>query len=64
MGIDADLILKVNKSLFSAGAGPFPNDTGKEKLTYKSRTYRIEQVINNETDTFLKLVCVSDQKGV
>lgn len=64
MGVEADLILIVNKSLFSAGVGPFPNDSGKDKITYKARGYRIENVITNETDTFLKLVCVSDKKGV
>lgn len=61
--IDYDLIIKIARNLFNDGAGPFPNDSGQQKGTFKGRTYRIERVINAETDAFLKLVCNSAIKG-
>jgi hypothetical protein len=49
--LDADLVIYVRASLF--GTRP----ESKERLTFNSRTYRIEEVIVPATEPFLKLVC-------
>lgn len=51
--LDADLVVYVRTSLFGDGARP----QSKEKITFDSRTYRIEDVVVPATEPFLKLVC-------
>lgn len=51
--LDADLVVYVRADLFAADARP----KSKEKLTFNSRSYRIEDVIVPATEPFLKLVC-------
>jgi hypothetical protein len=51
---DADLILFVRAELFD----PADQPESKEKLTYRAKLYRIEEVVTLPGDGLLKLVCM------
>jgi hypothetical protein len=53
----ADLILLVLKSNLVATG--IPNNSGKEKVTYKGRTWRVDHVITAPTDIYVRLVCIN-----
>lgn len=52
----ADLVLVVKKSDFSEDG--IPNDSGKEKVTYAGRIWRVDHVITPPTDAYVRLVCL------
>ncbi len=56
--IAADKVLVVRKELFTNGIFP----KSQEKLVFNNQSYRIEQVRNNATNSFLRLVCSSANK--
>ncbi len=57
-GLDADLILFV-RTVHFGGERP----TSKQKITFNSRHYRIDDVIVPAGEPFLKLVCSDSVQG-
>lgn len=57
---EADLVLNVRKELFTDDIYP----VSQNKLTFNSKTYRIDTVRHDATGAFLRLMCVDASRGV
>lgn len=57
----ADFVVKLLKTDFNSGSGPFP--TAQQTLISSGNTYRIEKVITNESGVFLRLECMHANRG-
>ena len=55
----ADLVITIRMSLFTDAVYP----ASQEKITYNSKSYRIADVKEDATHTFMKLICVSATRG-
>lgn len=58
--VDADLIINVLKERFGDDVYP----VSQQKVTYKTREYRIEVVREDATDAYLRLLCVDSTRGI
>lgn len=54
------IVIVVRKIDFDGEAPP----SSQEKITYNNTTYRVASVVNNPNQAFVKLVCVSKDRGV
>jgi len=57
--VTADKVLVVRQSLFS---DIFPRQT--QTLKFKSKTYRIDKVVRNSNNAFMRLILTDRDKGI
>lgn len=58
--VDADLVVTILKEQFTDDIYP----VAQQKITYKTKTYRIEKVRDDVTDAFIRLFCINPARGI